>query len=174
MLCGAKQRKKTDTETETRSCTSNETLYQIDKQVTSLSPGFICACHLYSGDGGADSWLASYLILLLESVALRTFHLGDVLEEVGHADRRVQLTRLVRHVDLLPLPQGVSVRLHQAAGVAAHVLAFVCGAQRQGHARAGQHGETGSGCYYKIHMADITLEAVNGICVFIEFTEMDS
>lgn len=48
------------------------------------------------------------------------------------------------------------------------------GEQRQGHTRAGQHGETGSGCYYEIHMADITLEAVNGICVFIEFTEMDS
>ena len=68
---------------------------------------------------------ASYLVLLLEAVPFSTLHLGDVLEEVGHADGRVQLTRLVRHIDLLPLPQGVRVRLHQAAGVAAHVLALI-------------------------------------------------
>ena len=77
--------------------------------------------------GGGDSWVASYLVLLLEAVALGAFHLGDVLEEVCHADGRVQLTRLIRHVDRLPLPQGVSVGLHQAAGVAAHVLALICG-----------------------------------------------
>lgn len=70
---------------------------------------------------------ASYLILLLEAVALSALHLGDVLEEVCNADCRVQLTRLVRHINGLPLPQGMSVRLHQAAGVAAHVLALVCG-----------------------------------------------
>lgn len=83
----------------------------------------------------------TYLVLLLEAVALCTLHLRNVLEEVGHADRRVQLTRLVRHVDGLPLPQGVSVRLHQAAGVAAHVLALVCGTQTHGRDRAGQGGE---------------------------------
>lgn len=81
-----------------------------------------------------------YLILLLEAVALGALHLGDVLEEVGHADGRVQLTRLIRHIDGLPLPQGVSVRLHQAAGVAAHVLALICGTQTQGEARVGQDG----------------------------------
>lgn len=53
---------------------------------------------------GDDSWVASYLVLLLEAVALGALHLGDVLEEVCHADRRVQLTRLVRHIDRLPLP----------------------------------------------------------------------
>lgn len=84
-----------------------------------------------------DDWTPSYLVLLLEAVALRTLHLGDVLEEVGHADGRVQLTCLVRHVHRLALPQGVSVRLHQAAGVAAHVLALICrkgggGAEKQG------------------------------------------
>lgn len=73
-----------------------------------------------------------YLVLLLEAVALRALHLGDVLEEVGHADGRVQLTCLVRHVHRLALPQGVSVRLHQAAGVAAHVLALICSGGRKG------------------------------------------
>lgn len=58
---------------------------------------------------GDDSWVASYLVLLLETVALCTLHLRDVLEEVCHADCRVQLTCLVRHVNGLPLPQGVSV-----------------------------------------------------------------
>lgn len=71
--------------------------------------------------------MASYLVLLLEAVALGALHLGDVLEEVGHADRWVQLARLVRHVHGLPLPQRVSVRLHQAARVTAHVLALICG-----------------------------------------------
>lgn len=69
--------------------------------------------------------MASYLVLLLEAVALSTLHLSDVLEEVGHTNGRVQLPRLIRDVDRLPLPQRVSVRLHQAAGVAAHVLALI-------------------------------------------------
>lgn len=116
----------------------------------------MCLQPLQRGGGGAgggvgDSWLSSYLVLLLEAVALGALHLGDVLEEVCDADRRVQLTRLVRHIDRLPLPQGVSVRLHQAAGVAAHVLALVCGGggtQRQGQAGAGQDGEAGTSRYY--------------------------
>lgn len=83
------------------------------------SSSFVC--------GGAPS----YLVLLLEAVALRALHLGDVLEEVGHADGRVQLSCLVGHVHCLALPQGVSVRLHQAAGVAAHILALVCGGGRK-------------------------------------------
>lgn len=88
---------------------------------------------------------ASYLVLLLEAVSLGALHLGDVLEEVGHADGRVQLARLVRHVHRLPLPQGVSVRLHQAAGVAAHVLALVCGGQQNtgtGQSRSGWRGRS--------------------------------
>lgn len=76
--------------------------------------------------GPIDDWVPPYLVLLLEAVALGALHLGDVLEEVGHANGRVQLTRLVWHVHSLALPQGVSVRLHQAAGVAAHVLALIC------------------------------------------------
>jgi len=83
-----------------------------------------------------------YLVLLLEAVALGALHLGDVLEEVCHADRRVQLTRLVRHIRRLPLPQRVGVRLHQAAGVAAHVLALIWGTQQQ--VRAGQDTEVGA------------------------------
>lgn len=81
---------------------------------------------------------ASYLVLLLEAVAFGALHLGDVLQEVGHADRRVQLTRLVRHVDWLPLPQRVGVRLHQAAGFAAHVLTLICGAEKQRKKQEGQ------------------------------------
>lgn len=108
--------------------------------VTSLSPGFICVSTFTLG---GDGWAAPYLVLLLEAVALGAFHLGDVLEEVRHADRRVQLTRLVRHVHGLALPQGVGVGLHQAAGVAAHVLALICGTQTQGEGRAGQDGGEG-------------------------------
>lgn len=111
------------------------------REHTSLSRGFICATLIVGG----DSWFASYLVLLLEAVALGAFHLGDVLQEVGHADGRVQLTRLVRYIHRLTLPQGVSVRLHQTAGVAAHVLALVCGTQTQGQAGAGQQGEVGAG-----------------------------
>lgn len=77
--------------------------------------------HLWSG----DNRVASYLILLLEAVALGALHLGDVLEEVSHTDGWVQLTCLVGHIKWLSLPQGVSVRLHQAAGVTAHVLALI-------------------------------------------------
>lgn len=122
----------------------------------------ICVCR-------GDSWAAPYLVLLLEAIALGALHLGDVLEEVRHADRWVQLTCLVRHVDRLPFPQGVSVRLHKAAGVTAHVLALVCGAQRQGQARAGQHGGAGTSRYRKIHMGDIMLKAVNVSDVFCFF-----
>lgn len=93
---------------------------------------------------GGDSWAASYLVLLLKAVALCALHLSDVLEEVRHADRRVQLTRLIRHVDGLPFPQGVSVRLDQAACVAAHVLTLICGTQRDREAGAGQQEETGA------------------------------
>lgn len=92
-------------------------------------------------------WAPPYLVLLLEAVALGALHLGDVLEEVGHADGRVQLTRLVWHVHRLALPQGVSVRLHQAAGVAAHVLALIWaeggGAERQ--RKRGRSGQDRTG-----------------------------
>lgn len=67
-----------------------------------------------------------YLVLLLEAIALGALHLRDVLQQVGYADGRVQLSRLVGDVHRLSLPQGVCVGLDQAAGVAAHVLALVC------------------------------------------------
>lgn len=35
-----------------------------------------------------------HLVFLLEAVALSTFHLGDVLEEVCDSDRRLELTGL--------------------------------------------------------------------------------
>lgn len=36
-----------------------------------------------------------HLVLLLEAVTLSAFHLSDVLQQVGHSDGRVQLTRLI-------------------------------------------------------------------------------
>lgn len=98
-----------------------------------LSPGLICVKLFFFFCGGEVAGSTAdvrprptYLVLLLEAVALGALHLRDVLEEVGHADRRVQLPRLVRHVHGLPLPQGVGVGLHQAAGVAPHVLTLIC------------------------------------------------
>lgn len=82
----------------------------------------------------------SYLVLLLKAVALRALHLGDVLEEVCHTDGRVQLSGLVRDVGLVPLPQGVRVRLDQAARVTAHVLALIWGTWRREDQKPGQDG----------------------------------
>lgn len=83
----------------------------------------------------------THLILLFEAVSLGALHLGDVLEQVGHADGRVELTRLIGHVRCLALPErecvcgvrgvhgvcgvSVGVRLHQAACVAGHRLRLV-------------------------------------------------
>ena len=89
---------------------------------------------------------ASYLVLLLEAVSFGALHLGDVLQEVGHADGRVQLACLVRDALHRSVPiavaltlllkgvcQRVRMRLHQATGVTAHRLALVC--QREGMSR---------------------------------------
>lgn len=126
---------------------------------------------------GDDRWVASYLVLLLEAIALCTLHLGDVLEEVRHTNRRVQLTRLVRYVNGLPFPQGVSVWLHQAASVTTHVLALICGTQTQGEARVGQDRE--EGVLHdslvnsdKLHVGDIMLEAVNVRGIWWQFIDI--
>lgn len=76
------------------------------------------------GSGGDDSRLASYLVLLLEAVALGTLHLGDVLQQVGHSDGRVQLPRLIGQRLALGLPLLV-VGLDQAAGLAGHGVTVV-------------------------------------------------
>lgn len=65
----------------------------------------------------------AHLILLLEAIALSTFHLSYVLEEICHADGRVKLPSLVRHVGSLSLL--VCVGLHQAAGVTGHCVGLV-------------------------------------------------
>lgn len=70
-------------------------------------------------------YVRPHLVLLLEAVALGALHLRDVLEQVGHADGRMQLPRLVRDVHRLALLVGVSVRLNQAAGLAVHGVALV-------------------------------------------------
>ena len=107
---------------------------------------------------GGSGRTPSYLVLLLEAVSLRAFHLGDVLEEVGHADGWVQLTRVVRHVHRLALSQGVGVRLHQAAGVAAQVLALVCTKTRkEDRVRTGPAKDV----FVHLTVGDIMFEAVN-------------
>ena len=69
--------------------------------------------------------IVSHLILLFEAIALGTLHLGDVLQEVGHTDRRMQLSSLVGNIHRLPLLEGVGVGLHQAAGIAGHRVGLV-------------------------------------------------
>ena len=39
---------------------------------------------------------ALHLVLLLEAIALGRLHLVDVLQEVGHTHRRMQLSRVIR------------------------------------------------------------------------------
>lgn len=73
--------------------------------------------------GGAPARARAHLVLLLETVALRTLHLRDVLKQIRHTDGRVELPRLIGHVGRLPLL--VSVGLHHAAGVASHRVGFV-------------------------------------------------
>ena len=50
------------------------------------------------GGPGEGSQLdgARHLVLLLEAIALGRLHLVDVLQEVGHAHRGVQLPRVIR------------------------------------------------------------------------------
>lgn len=89
-------------------------------------------CHVREDRGDttlvrqAGSW-GTHLILLLKAVALGTLHLGDVLEQVGHADGRVELTGLVgrniRHLPLLLI--GVAVGLDQTTGVTGHGVVLI-------------------------------------------------
>lgn len=80
----------------------------------------------------------SHLVLLLEAVTFSTLHLRDMLQEVGHPDGGVQLTRLVRHRLSVRFPLLV-VRLDEAAGLAVHGLTVVWKEEtkRSGYGRGG-------------------------------------
>lgn len=75
----------------------------------------------------------SHLVLLLEAVALSTFHLGDVLKQICHTDGRVKLPCLVGHIHCLPFLKGMSVGLNQAAGLTGHGVVLICSrSEKQG------------------------------------------
>lgn len=53
--------------------------------------------------------LVSYLVFLLEPVALASLHLGDVLKQVCHSDGRLELVPGVAHLYRVTGPVGVSL-----------------------------------------------------------------
>lgn len=75
--------------------------------------------------------LCAHLVLLLEAVTLGTFHLSDVLQQVGHSDGRVQLTRLIRQGLPLRLPLLV-VGLDKATGFTGHSVTVIWGRMMRG------------------------------------------
>lgn len=72
-----------------------------------------------------ESKLKTHLVLLFEAVTLGALHLCDVLEKIGHTDSRMKLSRLIWDIHRLTFLVGVSMRLHQAAGLAVHGVVFV-------------------------------------------------
>lgn len=68
---------------------------------------------------------SSYLVLLLEAVALSPFHLGDVLQQVCHSDGGLELSPRVGH--LHGLAAAVRVRLDGQRGLRQLPMAAVCG-----------------------------------------------
>lgn len=84
---------------------------------------FLASRELRKAEKGPWCRARAHLVFLLETVALSTLHLRDVLKQVCHPDGRVELPRLVRHISQLSLL--VRVGLHQAAGVASHRVGFV-------------------------------------------------
>lgn len=77
---------------------------------------------------------SAHLVLLLEAVTLGTFHLSDVLQQVGHSDGRVQLTRLIGQGLPLRLPLLV-VGLDQATGFTGHGVTVIWGRMMRGENR---------------------------------------
>lgn len=53
--------------------------------------------------------LVSYLVFLLEAIALASLHLSDVLKQVGHSDGRLELVPGVAHLHRVAGPVGVSL-----------------------------------------------------------------
>lgn len=67
----------------------------------------------------------THLVFLFEAVTLGALHLCDVLEKIGHTDSRMKLSRLIWDIHRLTFLVGVSMRLHQAAGLAVHSVVFI-------------------------------------------------
>lgn len=84
---------------------------------------FLASRETRKAEKGPWCRVLAHLVFLLETVALGTLHLRDVLKQVCHSDGRVELPRLVGHIGGLPLL--VCVGLHQAAGVASHRVGFI-------------------------------------------------
>lgn len=82
-------------------------------------------------DPNTSSPTKPYLVFLLEAVSLGRLHLVDVLEEVGHPHRGVQLARVIGRA----LPPTVPVRRasQQAAGLVDGAALFVCGRRAYAH-----------------------------------------
>lgn len=53
--------------------------------------------------------LVSYLVFLLEAIALASLHLSDVLKQVGHSDGRLELVPGVAHLHRVTGPVWVSL-----------------------------------------------------------------
>lgn len=68
--------------------------------------------------------LASYLIFLLEPVALASLHLGDVLQQVGHPDGGLELVPRIAHLHGVAGPVGVS--LDREGGLGQLSTAAIC------------------------------------------------
>lgn len=72
---------------------------------------------------------ALHLILLLEAVALSCLHLVDVLQEVGHTHRRMQLPRVVWGA--LPATRTLRRAPQEAAGLSDPTAALIPCSQRK-------------------------------------------
>lgn len=68
--------------------------------------------------------LVSYLIFLLEPVALASLHLGDVLQQVSHPDGGLELVPRIAHLHGVAGPVGV--RLDREGGLGQLSTAAIC------------------------------------------------
>jgi hypothetical protein len=59
--------------------------------------------------GESSHMLSSYLVFLLEPVALASLHLGDVLKQVRHPDGRLELVPGIAHLYRVTSPVGMSL-----------------------------------------------------------------
>lgn len=68
--------------------------------------------------------LVSYLVLLLEPIALASLHLGDMLQQVSHPDGRLELVPGIAHLHGVAGPVGVS--LDREGGLGQLPTATIC------------------------------------------------
>lgn len=65
-----------------------------------------------------------YLVFLLEPVALAPLHLGDVLQQISHADGRLELVPGIAHLHGVAGPVGVG--LDSEGGLGQLSAAAIC------------------------------------------------